>query len=460
MPGSPSGSEKFHRFARRARVLSSLAMMRIGSLAVIAGISAALAGGCEPRDRRAAPRSEAAGNAAVAPTGVATADAMATIVAKPGALELSPGDGWPADCMSIAQYTKMIARYLKHPQVVAVHDFPAGLSARACVNVNMFVQGKNVTSVVDGDDARGYTLIYDENANGDLRDDPRHELARTPDGFELVVHMTNIEPKTHETFPIQLRLRRKAGKLFWQALLIRRGELAIDGHKVAFVLASSGDFAFPTAIVAFDLDGDGKAGPAELDPGEAHDVPEVRQVFERTVTIGARSYDFTVDLRGDHLTLTPRPGALAERPSLHVGTPAPDFTATDLDGKRVQLSALRGRTVLLDFWATGCGPCVRSLPRLSELYRRWRSSAFELVAIATDSRREDVMKLFETEPRAGIEVLDPDSPSTLGALSALYRVYEYPSYFVVGPDGNLVRSRCTFDEAVAYLESRTPHLPR
>jgi thiol-disulfide isomerase/thioredoxin len=438
-------------------------MWKVGSpvvIGVVIGVmSGALVAGCEAKDRPASARTAEPGGAAGAAGGtsattrVAAADAMAPIVAMPGALELVPEDGYQAGCMSAAEYTKAWSKDKAKPWLVLVHDFPPGLSAHACVD-GMFSQGKNIGRVIDGDDARGYTLIYDENANGDLRDDPRHVFARTADGFEVVATMMGTDPKTHESFPMRMRFRRRAGKLFEQGMVIRRGELALGERKLGFALISEGDFSFPVAAVAFDLDGDGKAGPAEIELGSLHDLLEVRQVFERTVTIGGRSYDFAVDVLGDHLTLTPRPAAVAERPSLHVGTPAPDFTATDLEGKRVQLSALRGRTVLLDFWATGCGPCVRSLPRLSELSKRWHASDVEVVAIATDSKLEDVQKLFETKPRAGIEVLDRDAPNTLGELSALYRVYEYPSYFVVGPDGNLVRARCTLDDAVGYLESR------
>ncbi|HEX4048619.1 MAG TPA: TlpA disulfide reductase family protein [Elusimicrobiota bacterium] len=64
--------------------------------------------------------------------------------------------------------------------------------------------------------------------------------------------------------------------------------------------------------------------------------------------------------------------------------PAPDFALKDLSGATVRLSDYRGRTVLLDFWATWCAPCKQSIPRYIDMLKRLRSKGFEVIGIAED----------------------------------------------------------------------------
>ncbi|MDA8432453.1 MAG: TlpA disulfide reductase family protein, partial [Nitrospiraceae bacterium] len=67
---------------------------------------------------------------------------------------------------------------------------------------------------------------------------------------------------------------------------------------------------------------------------------------------------------------------------------APDFTLKDLRGNHVTLSSLKGKVVLLNFWATWCPPCVAEMPELNKLYRKMASRGLEIVAVSTDSSVE------------------------------------------------------------------------
>jgi peroxiredoxin len=87
--------------------------------------------------------------------------------------------------------------------------------------------------------------------------------------------------------------------------------------------------------------------------------------------------------------------ARAEARPPDVGTAAPVFTATTLDGGTVDLGAWRGHAVLVNFWATWCAPCRKELPMFETLYRRHRSQGLEVVAISIDEAgsRTDVQAL-------------------------------------------------------------------
>jgi len=74
--------------------------------------------------------------------------------------------------------------------------------------------------------------------------------------------------------------------------------------------------------------------------------------------------------------------------------PAPSLTAVELDGQVFDLSKMRGKVVLVNYWATWCGPCKKEMPTLNEFYRRHHSEGLEIIAISTD-RPEDYGKMRE-----------------------------------------------------------------
>jgi len=67
------------------------------------------------------------------------------------------------------------------------------------------------------------------------------------------------------------------------------------------------------------------------------------------------------------------------------GSKAPDFKLKTSDKKDVTISGLKGKVVLLNFWATWCGPCVREIPDFQEVYEQYRSKGFEIVGVSLDA---------------------------------------------------------------------------
>src|SRR5215475_7630391 len=88
-----------------------------------------------------------------------------------------------------------------------------------------------------------------------------------------------------------------------------------------------------------------------------------------------------------------------------VGKPAPDFTLESLDGKNVTLSAYHGRAVLLNFWATWCGPCKIEMPWFVELQKEYGPQGLEIVGVAMDDASKDDIAKFVKEMGVNYPIL-------------------------------------------------------
>ena len=77
---------------------------------------------------------------------------------------------------------------------------------------------------------------------------------------------------------------------------------------------------------------------------------------------------------------------VAASPAL-AGEVAPDFTLRDIDGKEVKLASFKGKVVMVNFWATWCGPCKIEMPHLDKMDREFESKGFEVISISTDDAR-------------------------------------------------------------------------
>lgn len=80
-----------------------------------------------------------------------------------------------------------------------------------------------------------------------------------------------------------------------------------------------------------------------------------------------------------------------------LGEPAPNFQLRDMNGRLVSLSDLQGKVILLNFWATWCGPCRVEMPAMERLYRTYSRKDFEILAVSTDPQGAAVTRPFQQE---------------------------------------------------------------
>lgn len=91
------------------------------------------------------------------------------------------------------------------------------------------------------------------------------------------------------------------------------------------------------------------------------------------------------------------PALVAERGVVRIGDEAPNFHLRDLEGRVVSLEQFRGKVVLLNFWATWCGPCRVEMPAMEQLYRSFPRRDFEILAVSTDPQGAAVTRPFQQE---------------------------------------------------------------
>jgi thiol-disulfide isomerase/thioredoxin len=113
-----------------------------------------------------------------------------------------------------------------------------------------------------------------------------------------------------------------------------------------------------------------------------------------------------------------------------VGKIAPSFTLSDLDGKQVSLSEFKGKVVLLDFWATWCGPCRRAMPHLDSLYRKYKGQGLVVIGL-NHERDHDKVRAFAEGQISYPILLDADEQFNEYGISGI------PAAFYVGRDGTI-----------------------
>lgn len=126
----------------------------------------------------------------------------------------------------------------------------------------------------------------------------------------------------------------------------------------------------------------------------------------------------------------------------------PDFTLPSLNGGQVQLSKHRGEVVYVDFWATWCGPCRKSLPWMESVYKKYKDLGFTIIGVNMDGKADVAQKFAKANGVSFTLARDPK-----GKIAEAFGVRGMPSSYLIGRNGKIIYTHEGFrDSDKASLE--------
>lgn len=169
-------------------------------------------------------------------------------------------------------------------------------------------------------------------------------------------------------------------------------------------------------------------------------LSDAKAAFEKVVKLS----------KDDDLTQRAK-GFLFEIEHLQVGHEAPDFTAKTLDGKEISLKSLRGKVVLLDFWASWCPPCVAEIPNLAAAADKLKAEnkPFEILAVSVDEDRGALEAVVKSKKAPGIQTWSEKGGENPAA--RLYNVRGLPTWYLIDQKGVIRRRDPAGEELVTAV---------
>ena len=240
------------------------------------------------------------------------------------------------------------------------------------------------------------------------------------------------------------------------------GAVDVDGRSMRVMFAPKpADLAIDPANqrISMDANFNGEFEPAL---GEVENGSGKVAVFR----VGARYLAFkSVDLKTGEIVVEERPASDYTRFDASPGQTMPDFAFADFDGGKHQLSDLKGKVVLLDFWGTWCGPCIEEMKHLDPLYEKFHARGFEVISMDMEKTAGHLTpegyaaatataKAFIA--KAGHKWLQASQESIERVALDLIHVNLYPTCILIGSDGKIISRDARGETLAALLEKHLP----
>ncbi len=136
---------------------------------------------------------------------------------------------------------------------------------------------------------------------------------------------------------------------------------------------------------------------------------------------------------------------------LAIGQPAPEIRLPDPNGNEIALSSLKGKVVLIDFWASWCGPCRQENPKIVKVYNEFKNKGFEIYAVSLDRKAEDWKQAIMQDRLTWLHVSDLKFWNSGPA--AAYNVEAIPATFLIDQDGKILAKNLRAEELRMFLKN-------
>jgi len=335
------------------------------------------------------------------------------------------------------EYATVFEPMKNDPKFVVIRKKPADLGPGALYGYNFVVNGINRGWILEGDEEHGWQIYLDRRGDGDLSDVRPDRFSRIDGAWRLQIDVTEGDvrwPCRFEVARIDVEEKQRLGVSIAGGT-VRRGVIEIAGKRAPFALwGSRGRYDGPNASITVDRTGTGNE--------ESYDLSE------RYMNLFGKSYVFTVDPRGERMTLTELAEARPDRPSLKVGSLAPEFAQNNIEGVAQTLAGYRGLMLLLEFWSTHCGPCRADAPRMVAFYKETSRKKIAFLGVSSDES-EDALRAFLKEfSIPWPQIREPWE----GAIHRMYRVTGEPTYYLFGPTGEILDTWVGSGQAVSRVK--------
>jgi thiol-disulfide isomerase/thioredoxin len=275
----------------------------------------------------------------------------------------------------------------------SVKKAPEGLAAAKYGSLKF--GDKSWSVILDEPEGKPAKLFVDANGDGDLTNDPEVKWNAQTQGGQttysgstqvdlgsrtlVAVNMYRFDPKD----PVRARFK---NTVFYYPDFGYEITFELDGKKFSTFVAGKPQEKTGLWI---DRDGNGKRS-YKL---ETAVVGKPFNFTGTTYLLSLKDGELNLGKAAEAIPMTPPP------PNLAIGQPALPFEMTALDGSKVNFPKMyAGKLVMLDFWATWCGPCIGELPNVKKAYADWHDKGFEIVGISFDREgMEEKLKTFTAE---------------------------------------------------------------
>jgi len=303
--------------------------------------------------------------------------------------------------------------------------------------------------VLDEPQGKDATLYVDSNGNGDLTDDPATEWKpqSRPGGpkfmgsFQLPLQAGKpqlVSLGAYQFDPSDPQRRQLKDVLIYFSDYVYDGRVTLNGtqyHAMLTDMNATGDFKTGKGVKLFiDVNNDGKFSPR----GEMFDVDKPFNIKGTTYELAGLNAggDFKIEKSKQEVAEIPAP------PDLSVGKTIPSFKATTMDGKEVNFPAdYKGKLVMLDFWATWCGPCMGEVPGLVKAYNEYHPKGFDVLGISLDqpNAADKVKSVTGEKGMTWPQVYD--GKFWQARIAEMYGIQSIPAPFLVdGDTGKIIAS--------------------